>query len=82
MKSELRVRLRELSIKMRDEYDWNNLTRNEQFYKLVVKHEAKDFFISDDDIDGNWVFFKNIHKMYVTMLHPSDIRNFNGDYDF
>jgi hypothetical protein len=63
-------------------YDYHNIIRNEEFYKLVVKHDAEDFLLLREEIEENWSYFKRFHRVLATGLHPNDVRNLGGDYDF
>ena len=71
-----------LAHKVNTIYDYNNIIRNEEFYKLIVKHEADDFFLDGEDIETYWIDFKRWHRMFATGLHPNDVRNLGEDYDF
>ena len=74
--------IKTLAHKVNTIYEYDNMIRNDEFYKLIVKHEADNFLLTGDDIDLNWSYFKTFHKMLATGLHPNDVRNLGGDYDF
>lgn len=74
--------LKTLAHKVNTIYDFDNIIRNEEFYKLVIKHEAENFLLTHSDIEDNWIEFKKWHRMFATGLHPNDVRNLGGDYDF
>ncbi len=75
-------KIKSLAHKVNTLYDFENITRNDEFYKLVVKHDADNFLLGESDIEDNWILFKKIHKMLATGLHPNDVRNLGKDYDF
>ena len=81
MKRDLET-IKTLAHKVNTLYDFNNIIRDDNFYKLIVKHEAEDFLLTSKEIDDNWNVFKIWHKFLATGLHPTDVRNLGGDYDF
>jgi hypothetical protein len=74
--------LKTLAHKVNTIYDFTNIIRNEEMYKLIVKHEAENFLLTSNEIDENWIEFKKWHRMFATGLDPKDVRNLEGDYDF
>jgi hypothetical protein len=74
--------LKTLAHKVNTIYDFDNIIRNEEFYKLVIKHEAENFLLTDSDVEDNWIEFKKWHRFFATKLHPTDVRNLGEDYDF
>ena len=75
-------KIKTLAHKVNTLYDYDNIIRNDEFYKLVVKHDADDLLLREEDIELNWIFFKRFHRVLATGLHPNDVRNLGDDYDF
>jgi hypothetical protein len=75
-------KIKTLAHKVNTLYDFENIIRNDEFYKLVVKHDADNFLLTESDIEDNWIYFKRFHKVLATGLHPNDVRTLGNDYDF
>lgn len=82
MENETRRKMNALAKWSSKEYDFNNIIRNDELYKMIIKNDADNFLISESEIDEHWIYFKQLHRMWSTGYHPADVRNFNGDYDF
>jgi hypothetical protein len=85
MENELRRKLNGLAKWMNNQYEYDYISSNKEYYISIMIFEADDqFFISRELVIENFEYIDRMFRCYYSGFHPCDIRSIknNNEYDF
>jgi len=49
---------------------------------MIMIHDGIDFLLTGDEVKENQQYITKMFMMYHRGLHPTDIRNYNQNYEY